>query len=882
MSTPASFRKILRATGLLLTALVLLVLSAGTVAYLQRHTVAVLIGNLYLASFGIELRSVSGLQIRFNSISVDSVRFVVIDPDNNELQQESSMVGTHLTFTPGELLQGRIQEVEIASLSLLGFPADRAADSNVEDSLRSRLQLESVVAALQGLPLNSINVDSVSIPPYISNAHIAMTRNYREVSARVTADDFDFSLLTNWHDSAFVSSYFIPDAELPGHIFPGHALTGALRLYFRDELAARADFSLGETDNLLVVDGSGELQFSVLVPLLQQHGLFSGELAGYEGAMHFSASVQEQSTVAEEQSLNFSLSMLGGSHASGPIPSYPGDANATFLWTGDPPLSVSGSYKPQSGNFSLNAENQHLLLTLLSQGEERQLSLELATLSAQCTPEFGCSATQSSTLQIPFVRIGDAVLENVSAVTSAELTAGGNGINVRLDQGSRIAAGRVNAMDARMEDVDLLVLETLTFNTSAAGDIQAQSNGAELYLPSIFVGESNASVMLNATDLSMRWTAVADSYPEISARLQLRNLSVDVLPVVLRKPEVDATVALLNNSLEIDSQIRLADRHVMQLNARHSLTTGTGEGALRIPSLQFDASQQSLSQLFFSMPYEADIISGAIAATGELRWHLDETEGWLVEGPLSISANELSGFYQDIALLNLTTTFSGELAGMQFISDDNLHLRIGSIDPGLPIENISLDYNFNSTTTTMEIRDVQATMFNGTLSSTGLAYNWTAPENLFALALDNIDLSRLLAMGAYEGINATGLISGAMPIRIAGSNISVRGGTLQVEPPGGSISYRSAVAGVSGNAALDLVNQALSNYQYGLLEAEVDYLPSGELILAVKLEGFSPAVNRGQPININLNVTDNIPALLESLQASRNITDALQRGLDER
>jgi len=36
----------------------------------------------------------------------------------------------------------------------------------------------------------------------------------------------------------------------------------------------------------------------------------------------------------------------------------------------------------------------------------------------------------------------------------------------------------------------------------------------------------------------------------------------------------------------------------------------------------------------------------------------------------------------------------------------------------------------------------------------------------------------------------------------------------------------------------------------------------------------------GQQINLNLNISDNIPALLQSLQASRSITDALEQRLN--
>jgi hypothetical protein len=65
------------------------------------------------------------------------------------------------------------------------------------------------------------------------------------------------------------------------------------------------------------------------------------------------------------------------------------------------------------------------------------------------------------------------------------------------------------------------------------------------------------------------------------------------------------------------------------------------------------------------------------------------------------------------------------------------------------------------------------------------------------------------------------------------------------------------------------------------MEMQVDLLSDGELILTTALQGSSPMLNDGQRINLNLNISDNIPALLSSLQAGRSVTDTLERRLNE-
>ena len=101
-------------------------------------------------------------------------------------------------------------------------------------------------------------------------------------------------------------------------------------------------------------------------------------------------------------------------------------------------------------------------------------------------------------------------------------------------------------------------------------------------------------------------------------------------------------------------------------------------------------------------------------------------------------------------------------------------------------------------------------------------------------------------------------------------------GALQ---PGGSIRYTPANPIPSSNPSVQLVNDALSNYQYESLNTEVYYDENGDLRMQVQLRGTNPDMNEGQAINLNINITDNIPTLLRSLQASRVITDALEQRL---
>ena len=74
-----------------------------------------------------------------------------------------------------------------------------------------------------------------------------------------------------------------------------------------------------------------------------------------------------------------------------------------------------------------------------------------------------------------------------------------------------------------------------------------------------------------------------------------------------------------------------------------------------------------------------------------------------------------------------------------------------------------------------------------------------------------------------------------------------------------------------------MVVEALSTFQYQVLDVTSDYEPAGDLKLQIHLEGESPDWQAGQPVHLNLNLEENIPALLRSLQLSGEITERVRK-----
>ncbi len=154
----------------------------------------------------------------------------------------------------------------------------------------------------------------------------------------------------------------------------------------------------------------------------------------------------------------------------------------------------------------------------------------------------------------------------------------------------------------------------------------------------------------------------------------------------------------------------------------------------------------------------------------------------------------------------------------------------------------------------------------------------------FEVLLDGLDLAKLLAVYPVQGLSGSGLIDGRLPLRWADGKISLANGQLAARPTGGLIKVESATATAMTrrNPALKLILDALSNFHYHTLSANVTYHDDGTMILNLRIAGSNPALEQGRPILLEISIEENIPALLAALQLDNQISDTIRRRIEER
>ncbi len=150
--------------------------------------------------------------------------------------------------------------------------------------------------------------------------------------------------------------------------------------------------------------------------------------------------------------------------------------------------------------------------------------------------------------------------------------------------------------------------------------------------------------------------------------------------------------------------------------------------------------------------------------------------------------------------------------------------------------------------------------------------------------LQGVQLGDVLAAYPTEGLTGSGIIDGSFQVHRSPTGLSIDQGKLAARAPGGVLRFRSPkIQALSqANPAMRIVAEALHDFHYDLLSSDVRYDESGKLNLGLRLNGRNPALEGGRPINFAINLEEDIPALLTSLQLSDRVSETIQRRVQER
>ncbi|TNJ36923.1 intermembrane phospholipid transport protein YdbH family protein [Prosthecochloris vibrioformis] len=175
------------------------------------------------------------------------------------------------------------------------------------------------------------------------------------------------------------------------------------------------------------------------------------------------------------------------------------------------------------------------------------------------------------------------------------------------------------------------------------------------------------------------------------------------------------------------------------------------------------------------------------------------------------------------------------------------------------------------------VDNFQAGFLGGTISIDHLT--WDLQENTtdFVLTVRHIPIQDLITMQGVRQLYTTGTVGGTIPVSVQGGQFAIQDANLSAEEKG-TIVYKASPQELSmSQPGLQTTYSALSDFRYTLLSSDLEVAPDGDSTLRLRIEGSNPSFQAGRPVEINLNLRQNLLDLLRSLTISTQIEEALSQ-----
>jgi len=332
----------------------------------------------------------------------------------------------------------------------------------------------------------------------------------------------------------------------------------------------------------------------------------------------------------------------------------------------------------------------------------------------------------------------------------------------------------------------------------------------------------------------------------------------------------------LRHPLHIEGQVRL------------DLITSDGSGTITLKPIQFAPQTLVLSQLIQPWPFpDMEVTHGTASASAEVTFGkaLNETNTPIQIKRLHgiVDFKEMGGFLTPTIMEGLTTRV--EILGEgKTLRIPTTPVRIRNIQSAVELTETSLLFStstFRQTSIpTLSITNMSTHLLGGQVSLSEAVIDSSATTHEVPLQVRGLDLSEVIGLEQQETVKGTGTLDGILPLFISGTEVEIHQGSIHAQPPGGTLQFEvseeTASSWAKSQPHLDLIVKSLENYHYSKLEVGVDYEKNGILKLVTKLEGKNPDFRKGAPIHFNLNIEENIPALMKSLSLMKDLENKIE------
>lgn len=305
-----------------------------------------------------------------------------------------------------------------------------------------------------------------------------------------------------------------------------------------------------------------------------------------------------------------------------------------------------------------------------------------------------------------------------------------------------------------------------------------------------------------------------------------------------------------------------AGRTVANAELSLALDTLDGEARISTPPLVFQPGGFQPTAL-------SDRVRGFLSnAQGELSAQADFTiDGGKPSGTGWVSVSDF-GF--DTLRLGAVRGVNGRIEFdnvLQLSSPPGQEVRIGQINPGIPLENGLIVFQLLNATEAI-LERAQWPFAGGQLVAGRSGWTIAGTRDVIRISAEALSLTSLVDVFNLPDLKAEGTVSGTFPVEIAGPNAYIRDAVLTADDAGGTIAYsgKAAESASKVDSRAELAFNALRDFHFSVLEIRADGNLSGDMLITMKLAGYSPAVLQGAPFVFNIGVDSKLMQLIRSGQ----------------
>lgn len=488
-------------------------------------------------------------------------------------------------------------------------------------------------------------------------------------------------------------------------------------------------------------------------------------------------------------------------------------------------------------------------------------------------------------------------------------------LQLAIDPGSRLRIGRLqqSTLDARDLQIDPSGSQ-LAF--SAEGGLQAQSAG-RLQLASLQQGTLQAgklSADLGGFQLDgERWQFRPDkpvkliSLQQDALQLSDLELTFDQLQLQgssdglqasgaaelqiqrLRHPQLRRQGWTLRAAqpagapgqrlqLQLGNDVGLRWAGVLDLAADGSLSLKGG-----LPSMDL-SRPGALSGTLRNWPSLLSVSAGVL----ELQTSARRSAAGRLQAEVDLRLQSVSGVYDRSELTGINARLRASLDGER-IKASIPQFDIVEINPGIPVGPVQMEGDYSARLNAplkgkLRVGQLEAKLLGGSVRMIPDSIDFSDLPQQFAAAAYGLDIREMLRLYPAEGLNGSGLLDGYLPVILTRKGVVIDNGHLTARAPGGVMQLRSPgiVSLGRSNPAMQLVVKALDDFRYSLLSSSLSLSAEGQMLLGLKLGGSNPALEDGRVVNLNINLEENLPALLTSVQLSGRVNDIISERLQQR